>query len=160
VPDQPSYPAAIASLPYPASDWDQDAFAMFAEGRDPRPCPACGRIGFYGPRVAGVIKHRSCRFCGFYQEADGTPARAQPTAHGCSDWPEIARAPYVWWLAPGETQFTCPFCKGPVSADEHLVTSPSDDPRHPWWKVPQGKNRFYYARFWDNWPFTKGRVFL
>lgn len=153
-------PAAAATLSYAPADWDQDAFEAFAEGRDPAPCPACGRAGFFGPRVVGVAKHRACRFCGFYQEAGETPVRARPTSHGCPEWPEIARAPYIWWVPPDEDGYTCSFCGEKVIADEHLVGVPADDPSHPWWKVPQGKNRFYYARFWENWPFTKGRTFL
>jgi hypothetical protein len=144
------------------SAWDEDAFAAFAEGRDPTPCPACGRVGFYGPRVAGPtgVRLRACRFCGFYQVAGGPPARAHPTAHGCPDWPEIARARYVWWAAPDETSYLCPFCQETVQVGDHATGVPSEDPNHPWWRVPQGKTRFYYARFWENWPFTRGRVFL
>lgn len=157
----PPLPPAVAKLPYPATEWDEEAFAAFAEGRDPSPCPACGRVGFYGPRASGdAVRFRACRFCGFHQPAEGQAARAQPTVHGCADWPEIAKAPYIWWVAPEETSYRCSFCGETVTAADHLVTPPSEDPKHPWWRVPQGKNRFYYARFWENWPFTKGRVFL
>jgi hypothetical protein len=117
-------------------------------------------MGFFGPRVVGVVRHRACRFCGFYQEVDGPAARATPTVHGCGEWPEIARAPYIWWAAPGEASYTCSFCRGTVEIGACTVTPPSEDRKHPWWRVPQGRNRFYYARFWENWPFTKGRVFL
>jgi hypothetical protein len=41
-----------------------------------------------------------------------------------------------------------------------LVKRPVDDAEHPWWKVPQGRKRSYYIRFWDNWEFTKGRSFM
>jgi len=161
VPDQPAHsPLTHANLAYTVAAWDEDAFAAYAEGRDPQPCPACGRVGFFGPRVVGVSKIRQCRFCGFHQEADEAPTRATPTAHGCAEWPDIARAPYIWWVAPGEGTYTCAFCKGVVTVAAHTVTPPSEDPSHPWWRVPQGRNRFYYARFWENWPFTKGRVFL
>jgi len=161
VPDKPAdMPIAFASQPYPASAWDEDAFAAYAEGRDPRPCPVCGRVGFYGPRVVGVMKVRACRFCGLYQEAEGAVMRATPTVHACAEWPEIARAPYIWWVPPGDASYTCSFCRNVVKAADCLVTPPSEDPKHPWWRVPQGRNRFYYARFWENWPFTKGRVFL
>lgn len=161
MPDRPlAVPPALARLSYPSAVWDEEAFAAFAEGRDPQACPACGRVGFFGPRVIGIVKHRACRFCGFYQEADGEAGRATPTVHGCADWPTIARAPYLWWVPPGERSYTCAFCGGTVIVEEHGVTPPSENPEHPWWRVPQGRNRFYYARFWDNWPFTKGRVFL
>lgn len=161
VPNDPADPpVAVTTEPYPASVWDEEAFAVFAEGRDPQPCPVCGRMGFFGPRVVGVVRHRACRFCGFYQEVDGPAARATPTVHGCGEWPEIARAPYIWWAAPGEASYTCSFCRGTVEIGACTVTPPSEDRKHPWWRVPQGRNRFYYARFWENWPFTKGRVFL
>jgi hypothetical protein len=155
-------PAAAANLSYPLSAWDEEAFAAFAEGRDPGACPACGRVGFYGPRVvgAGAVRFRCCRFCGFYQAVDEAPTRAQPTAHDCAEWPEIARARYIWWAPPGQESYRCPFCGATVAVTDHLVTGPSDDRDHPWWRVPQGKTRFYYARFWENWPYTKGRVFL
>ncbi|HEX9632774.1 MAG TPA: hypothetical protein VGA02_09940 [Gemmatimonadales bacterium] len=161
MPDKPAdMPVAFASQPYTASAWDEDAFAAYAEGRDPRPCPVCGRVGFFGPRVVGVMKVRACRFCGLYQEAEGPPLRATPTVHACAEWPEIARAPYIWWVPPGDASYTCSFCRTVVKAADCLVTPPSEDSKHPWWRVPQGRNRFYYARFWENWPFTKGRVFL
>lgn len=161
MPDKPApTPPASANQVYSAAAWDEDAFGMFAEGRDPNPCPACGRVGFFGPRVVGVSKYRACRFCGFHQEAEEAPARATPTVHGCAEWPEIARAPYIWWVPPGEPSYTCSFCRSVVVVAEHTVKPPTEDPSHPWWRVPQGRNRFYYARFWENWPFTKGRVFL
>lgn len=161
MPDKPAHSSvANANLVYSAAAWDEDAFALYAEGREPQPCPVCARVGFFGPRVVGVSKLRACRFCGFHQEADEAPARATPTAHGCAEWPDIARAPYIWWVPPGESTYTCAFCRKVVKVDEHAVTPPSEDPNHPWWRVPQGRNRFYYARFWENWPFTKGRVFL
>lgn len=161
MPDKPAHSSvANANLVYSAAAWDEDAFALYAEGREPQPCPVCARVGFFGPRVVGVSKLRACRFCGFHQEADEAPARATPTAHACAEWPDIARAPYIWWVPPGESTYTCAFCREVVKVDEHTVTPPSDDPNHPWWRVPQGRNRFYYARFWENWPFTKGRVFL
>lgn len=155
-------PETVANLSYPLSVWDEEAFAAFAEGRDPVACPACKRVGFFGPRVvgAGAIRFRCCRFCGFYQAVDEAPTKARPTAHDCEQWPEIARARYIWWAPPGQESYRCPFCGQTVAVPDHLVTAPIDDRQHPWWRVPQGKTRFYYARFWENWPFTKGRVFL
>jgi hypothetical protein len=118
-------------------------------------------MGFYGPRVAGGgERYRGCRFCGFYQAIGEPGTLARPTAHGCANWPEIAKAAYVWWSPPTEHSYRCPFCGETVQVANHIMRAPSDDPQHPWWRVPQGKNRFYYARFWENWPFTKGRVFL
>lgn len=154
-------PATVASTPYPIARWDEEAFAAFAEGRDPAPCPACGRVGFYGPRATDEAhRFRECRFCGFHQVVGKRASRALPTVHGCPGWPEVARAPYIWWVPADVEAYECVFCKRTVPVSEHLVTAPSEDPQHPWWRVPQGKSRFYYARFWENWPFTKGRVFL
>ncbi|MCH7874433.1 MAG: hypothetical protein IH965_03945 [Gemmatimonadetes bacterium] len=141
--------------------WDEDCLRLFGEGRDPGPCPSCGQTGFYGPRVGGQgRRYRACRFCGFHQEVGGAPSRAHPTVHGCSTWPDTARAPYIWWVPPKQDEYTCPFCETHVALEESRVTAPIDDPEHPWWKVPQARSRFYYARFWENWPHTKGRVFL
>ncbi|HET7038318.1 MAG TPA: hypothetical protein VFH97_00430 [Gemmatimonadales bacterium] len=152
---------AQEGVPYTQAAWDDEAFMLFAEGRDPTACPSCGRIGFYGPRVGGDgTRLRACRFCGFLQVVNQPPNRAVPAAHHCPTWPEVAKAPYVWWLAPGVTSYHCPFCDEQVTLEESRVTAPSDEPSHPWWKVPQGRSRFYYARFWENWPYTKGRVFL
>jgi hypothetical protein len=156
----PALPAE-EGVEYTVAAWDEECFALFAEGRDPGVCPACGRTGFYGPRVGpDGERYRSCRFCGFYQRVLERPRRAQPSVHGCAWWPEVARAPYIWWAGPGEAEYRCPFCQARVKAANHKVTAPSDDPGHPWWKVPQGRNRFYYSRFWENWPYTRGRAFL
>ena len=60
---------------YTVAAWDEECFALFAEGRDPSLCPACGRSGFYGPRVGpDGTRYRSCRFCGFYQGVDDATA--------------------------------------------------------------------------------------
>jgi hypothetical protein len=152
---------AVPDLSYSNQDWDDECVYLFAEGRDPAPCPACGRTGFYGPRVAGKNRrYRECRFCGLYQ-AVGEPAqRALPTAHGCDTWPEIAKAPYIWWLVPGTEGYECPFCGARATLAEDRVSNPAEDSEHPWHRVPQGRNRFYYARFWENWAYTKGRVVL
>ena len=156
----PTRPAAD-DIPYTPEDWEEECFAVFAEGRDPGACPSCGRTGFYGPRVGSDGRRsRACRFCGFFQDVAGPPTRAHPSVHGCADWPTVARAKYIWWLAPGEDGYTCPFCDSRVSLQDSAATPPIDDDAHPWWKVPQSRTRFYYSRFWENWPFTKGRVFL
>lgn len=152
---------AEEGVAYTLAAWDDECFTVFAEGRDPAPCPACGRVGFYGPRVGGEgVRARACRFCGFYQLVDHPPNRARAAAHRCAAWPDVARAPYIWWLPPGSDTYHCPFCNQDVTWAESQIAPPSEDPAHPWWKVPQGRNRFYYARFWENWPYTKGRVFL
>lgn len=156
----PSLPA-VDEVPYTQQNWDEETFALFAEGRDPPACPKCGRTGFYGPRVnEHTGRHRACRFCGFFQPVGGPVQRATPTVHDCGAWPEIARAPYVWWVEPARDAYVCAFCGDAVAVNGRRITPPADDPDHPWWRVPQARTRFYYARFWENWTFTKGRVFL
>jgi len=154
-------PPATPDVRYDPAAWDEECFAVFAEGRDPGACPQCGRTGFYGPRVGGRgRRYRACRFCGFHQDVGGLPDLARPTSHRCGVWPQVARAPYVWWLPPDEDEYLCPFCEERVRLEDARVRAPIDDPEHPWWKVPQERTRFYYARFWENWAFTKGRVFI
>lgn len=155
----PVLPAEDAA--YSQADWDEETFALFAEGRDPAACPLCSRTGFYGPRVSEALgNYRECRFCGFFQKAGGPAELATPVRHGCDGWPEIARAPYVWWIPPGRDTWVCGFCKAESTVEETRTAGPYEDDAHPWWKVPQARTRFYYARLWENWPFTKGRVFL
>ena len=139
-----------------------------AEQADPLPCPDCGRAGFYGPRALdGKPKFRACRFCGFFQEVMQQPTRLQPVAHDCDNWPEAAGAPYIWWIAKSEKWYTCNYCARRIAVTQAspfmkgaAVTSPADDPNHPWWKVPQKASYDTYYKLWENWPATKGRVFL
>jgi hypothetical protein len=88
-------------------------------------------------------------------------------AHGCAEWPEIAKAPYLWWVQPADKFFQCPYCgqRVPVAAPNAfargvLTKAPSDDPEHPWWRVPQKRPYNFYYKFWENWRVTKGRVVL
>ncbi len=150
-----------ADSSYTIQVWDAECYAVFGEGRDPVPCPACGRTGFYGPRIAEPAeRYRACRFCGFTQHVGGRPERYQPTVHGCDGWPECARAPYIWWVPPNRTAYTCSHCAKRVAVADHVVAAPAADSRHPWWKVPQHRTRAYYRRFWENWPVSKGRIYL
>ncbi len=153
---------------YGLEDWDEDSYQLFVERKDPEPCPICGRTGFYGPRAADPgVKFRSCRFCGFNQIVDEEPVQFLPLVHSCDVWPSCAKAPYVWWVQPGQQQFTCPFCgrrsevRGRnVFKPGVLVVSPAEAEDHPWHKVPQHRSYAYYQRFWENWEFTKGRIIL
>lgn len=151
----------ITQIQYTRADFEEHCFQQFGEGRDPDPCPVCLRTGFYGPRIADPDKRfRQCRFCGFTQHADGPVVTYVPTAHRCKDWPIVARAPYLWWMSPDATSYRCGYCRETVQVEAVRVARPVDDENHPWQRVPQGKNRFYYSRFWENWQVTKGRVFL
>lgn len=157
---------APATLEFTEEHWNDESYALVAERANPRCCPRCGSTGFYGPRALGR-KSRACRFCGFYQEVGARPVRLKPVVHGCKPWPECAKAPYVWWVHPKEQWYDCPFCglRVPVTGNNGfmkgtLVTAPSDDPAHPWWRVPQDRDYAYYLRFWHNWKCTKGRVVM
>jgi hypothetical protein len=148
-----------AHRPFSESDWDAACHALFAEGRDPLPCPECGRTGFFGPRIEEPDQHyRQCRFCGFTQYVGQEPQRYRPTVHDCPSWPRCAKAPYVWWVAPGVVRYRCPFCGGQVVISRALVAPPVENPQHPWWKVPQHRSRFYYVTFWERWGLPRGRV--
>ena len=154
-------PTRPSGATYSLDDWDADAFASFGEGRDPASCPECGRTAFYGPRIdAADRRYRQCRFCGFTQTVDEPAVRYVATVHACASWPECARAPYVWWVAPWADSYPCPFCRQRVDVSPARVQRPVDEPKHPWWRVPQDRRRSYYFRFWENWPVTHGRVYL
>ena len=68
----------------------------------PLACPDCNSTGDYGPRAAprpdGSERHyRGCKVCGFWQDADGSPAyRCWQSAHVC--------------VRHIGTEYTCPFC--------------------------------------------------
>lgn len=150
-------PAPVGA--YSFETWEDDLYRLYALGEDPEPCPQCGLTGFFGPRfVEPNLRLRSCRFCGLWQEIDKAPQMATPVVHGCDGWPQAARAPYLWWVPPTATSFQCPFCRHRADTAASRVTPPSDDPQHPWWKVPQRRDADYYRRFWENWEATRGRV--
>ena len=156
------------ALQYTEREWEDESYSLFGERTDPRPCPECGRTGFFGPRAADPgLKFRCCRFCGFSQIVGEEPVRLLPVVHACADWPVCAKAPYVWWVQRNQKRFVCPFCGREseligrnVFKPGVLVDGPSDLRDHPWWKVPQNRSYGYYERFWENWAFTKGRVVL
>ena len=164
----PEISPAILALSYTEEDWESDSYDLYAERSDPAPCPDCGRTGFFGPRAQDPgLKFRACRFCGFTQEVDHAPVRYLPTAHDCDEWPTCAKAPYLWWVPPDVTEYHCPYCGQQVHVfgvnmyhPGAIQTAPQEDKEHPWWRVPQGRPYKYYLRFWENWPVTKGRVFL
>ena len=157
----PARPVAVAAPTYSLEQWDEDCFVAFGEGRDPSPCPDCGRTGFYGPRIDSADRrYRQCRFCGFTQIVDEEATRYEPIVHGCGAWPECARAPYIWWVPSNVAEVNCPYCHARISVDTVRVVAPVRDRTHPWWRVPQGRSRPYYLRFWENWAVTKGRVHL
>ncbi len=153
---------------YTVREWDDATYAMAAERADPEPCPRCNRTGFYGPRAMDHgKKFRQCRFCGFLQNVGKAPVQLRPVAHRCDGWPEVADAPYLWWIDPDEKWYTCPYCskKAPVKSTNPFskgagVKAPADDPDHPWWNVPQGASYATYVKFWESWPITTGRVVL
>lgn len=174
-PRTPTAGAAMAPPPvlptseqaFTEQDWEDALYAQAAECADPEPCPHCNRTGFYGPRALGSIKARSCRFCGFFQQVDMAPTRYRPVAHHCPNWPEVAGAPYLWWIPADERFFTCSYCKqkaavegGNAFVKSALAKAPTDDPSHPWWKIEQNKDYKFYYDYWESWPVTKGRAVL
>ncbi len=160
--------ADVDTLEYSMQDWEDESYELFVERADPRPCPKCGRTGFYGPRAVDPgIKYRACRFCGFWQSVDGPEEQCKPTAHDCEEWPECAKAPYIWWVRAESKRYTCPFCRQDVNVVSHnsfmkgsVILAPVENLDHPWRKVPQNRTYSYYLRFWENWACTKGRVIL
>ena len=158
----------MPAIHYSEQEWDEDSYSLFGERTDPKPCPSCGRTGFFGPRAADPgVKFRCCRFCGFYQVVGEEPVQLLPVVHKCDDWPECAKAPYVWWVHPNDQSFRCPFCGRESDITSRnvfkpgvLVDGPSETFDHPWKKVPQNRPYGYYQRFWENWEFTRGRVVL
>ena len=61
--------------------------------------------------------------------------------------------------------YTCNFCSrrtAVAAANPFMkgaaITAPSDDPNHPWWKIPQNAPYDAYYKFWEQWPSTKGRA--
>ncbi len=159
---QPSVPT------FTDADWEDQSYALMAEQAAPSPCPDCGRTGFFGPRALdGQPKFLACRFCGHFQAVGQAPTRLRPVAHDCENWPEAAGAPYIWLIPMSEKWYVCHYCQrrvGVARANAFMkgaaVTPPADDPNHPWWKVPQDASYDTYYKLWENWPCTKGRVFL
>ena len=150
------------------ADWEDQSYALVAEKAPPSPCPDCGRTGFFGPRAMdGQPKFLACRFCGYFQAVGHAPTRLRPVAHDCENWPEAARAPYLWWIPMDEKWYVCHYCQRRLvvaGANAFMrgvaVTPPVDDPNHPWRKVQQGASYDTYYKLWELWPCTKGRVFL
>lgn len=157
---RPSMPVVLVAA-YTRADWDAESFALFAEGADPAACPECRQTGFFGPRVVDeTIKARACRFCGFWQQVDHSPIHLLPTMHSCSQWPEVSKAPYIWWVLPHVDSYVCPFCRGTVEVPPSLTIRPADEPDHPWRRIPQNRSQPFYQRLWANWEVTAGRVVL
>lgn len=157
----PSRYAELPALPFTRADWETACWAAFGEGRAPSPCPVCHRTGFYAPRFEEPERRfRQCRLCGFTQEVEHMPERYRATVHDCATWPQCARAPYVWWLKPRVASYRCPYCGERVIVSRVLIPPPSDDPKHPWQRVPQRKDRFYYKQFWARWSCSRGRAEL
>lgn len=97
--------------PYTASDWKRD----MALSR-PLPCPDCGSDQLYRPRRApkdrAERRYRACKMCGFWQEADGTPAyRCWLSTHHCTSGPAGK------YLRPGEDGYSCPDCHRSIGRD-------------------------------------------
>jgi hypothetical protein len=97
------------------------------------PCPHCGTVGFYGPRISGegptLRKYRACKFCGFWQEASGELyEKYGGAAYRCRMVHCGNCGTYDWRLPWGDDLGTCNICKNP-----HLVKAPwpTENPDHP-----------------------------
>jgi len=133
---------------FSASDWDEEFRAVFARKVSPPTCTACQRSGFYGPRKAGNRLYQMCKFCGVYQEADKDPVQLIATVHGCHQWPQVVGAPYIWWVQPFESRYSCPSCGSEVEVSSATIKRPLDDRDHPWWSVPQGMTFAQARQYW------------
>lgn len=136
---------------YTKAQWEDEIAALYERGEGPRPCPQCGRAGFFGPRqnAQRTRQYRFCKFCGFGQDVGAQPIRYRATVHGCPPWRQVAGAPYIWWVLPEEATYECPYCRKSVSVTSALVRAPADDPSHPWWRVPQQLSHAAAAAFWE-----------
>jgi|SRR5712691_1906402 len=85
---------------------------------------------------------------GRYQAPQQNPVQLIATVHGCPEWPEIAGAPYIWWVQPHEQRYECPYCRSAVIVTNAKVKRPVDDPSHTWWAVPQGMTFEAARHYW------------
>ncbi len=137
--------------PYSEAQWQRDIAALYEHGAPPAPCPHCGRRGFYGARQneTRTRHYRFCKFCGFSQDVGAEPTCYRATVHGCERWRTVAGTPYIWWVAPGEQRYPCPYCGDAVTVEQALRAPPADDPAHPWWRVPQDLSHAEWVAFWE-----------
>jgi len=73
----------MEKLVFTKQDWIDEVRASIGEchhsqtGSCTTPCPNCKNVGFYSWRDCGERlgnrMYRACKFCGFWQEADGEP---------------------------------------------------------------------------------------
>jgi hypothetical protein len=137
-------------MAYTESAW-RGEYEALAKGEVPMACEDCGRTGFYGPRgnYPDGPGRRACKFCGFWQRVGEEPFTAIPTVHICGNGSPILGAPQIWWEVPENRMFDCRYCpaKG-LSVENWQVSAPRDEPRHPWWEIPQGLSQEEYRQFW------------
>lgn len=91
------------------------------------PCPNCKNVGFYGPKGDVSRRYRACKFCGFWQEADGTePYRC--IALYCD-----ACGTYDWTAPKDEKDYKNCKCGGKYKRTDWA----SDNPNHLFHKFKQ-----------------------
>ena len=143
---------------YSDSDWHAQMESIFTRLEPPPPCQSCNRTGFYGPREAVDGRRYSlCKFCGRYQRVGEDVVICRPTVHGCASSLQVVGAPYIRWVQPSEVSFKCE-CGVEVLSEKALVARPVDNPKHPWWQVPQNLSFSAAAAFWAQQ--GQGRVYL
>lgn len=105
------------------------------------PCPDCGTVGFYGPRLEEeqgtphrhiIRKYRMCKFCGFGQEAWGYVFRDHDgDPYYCNYFACDKDVGFGWrspWMPGNEP---CPICKD----DMRKADWPTKDAGHPFHAV-------------------------
>jgi hypothetical protein len=147
---RPGWTPPGATAAYTLDDWNAETAGQEA-GAPPSPCPACGRVGFYGPREdPDGRRYRLCNFCGFSQSVGAGAVELRACVHDCGKVPVAAGAPLIAWVGPERYSFRCQGCGEEVQVVDARATVPAYDPTHPWWNVPQGLSRKAYVRFWLN----------
>jgi predicted RNA-binding Zn-ribbon protein involved in translation (DUF1610 family) len=147
---RPKWQPSGKTAAYSEADWNHELLEI-RRGAGPFPCPACGRVGFYGPREGDSgARYRQCNFCGFRQFVGEAPVELRPCVHRCGKATIVAGAPLVTWIQANLTSYRCEFCREETDLADSLSSSPALDPHHPWWQIPQDFTRPQWVRFWLN----------
>ena len=144
---------------YSEADWQADVDHRNAGG-DNRPCPQCGRSGFYGPRDDTHGRHyRHCKYCGLLQNVGEEPIQCISTVHDCDDWPRVCGAAYIWWVTPDEATYRCPCCERIMTVNSTRIAGPIENPDHPWASMPNLIDQKISLSHWAT-EGQPGRVYL
>lgn len=110
-------------------------------------CPSCGTLGFYSPRgrqdeVGNVPrKYRACKFCGFWQEAEGKIYNKKGGAPYRCTMVQCSDCKTYDWRFPWQEDFgKCGNCK---SNALRQVEWPTEDPSHLFHKIKEGIEKLH-----------------